>query len=74
LLWRVFVATADTDEPARPSPALVASLLGYEFIAFFGRHQFSIRNTPLLQQFYEGRHIRIYRPMLVRLTPKATKS
>jgi hypothetical protein len=61
LLWRVFVATADTDEPARPSPALVAALRGYEFIAFFGRNQFSIRNTPLLQQFYEGRHIRIYR-------------
>ena len=61
LLWRVFVASADPDEAARPSPALVASLRGYEFIAFFGRNQFSIRNTPLLQQFYEGRHIRIYR-------------
>lgn len=61
LLWRVFVAGGNADEPARPSPALVTALHEYEFIAFFGRETFAMRESPLLQQFYNGQYIRIYR-------------
>jgi hypothetical protein len=59
-LWRAFVAGADINERAPPKPELVAALREYEFIAFVGRKDFRIRNTPLLRLVYDGRHVRIY--------------
>jgi hypothetical protein len=60
LLWQIFVAGNDTEKPAVPLPALVAALHEYQFIAFFGRNNFAVRNTPLFQKFYAGQYVRIY--------------
>jgi hypothetical protein len=60
-LWRAFVAGADIDKPAPPNPGLVAALREYQFIAFVGRKDFAIRNTPLLRPLNDGQYVRIYR-------------
>lgn len=60
-LWRAFVAGADTDERAPPSPGLVTALREYNFIAFVGRKDFAIRNTPFFRTLYDGQYVRIYR-------------
>jgi hypothetical protein len=59
-LWRAFVVGADTDGRAPPTPGLVAALREYDFIAFVGRRDFAIRNTPLFRLLYDGQYVRIY--------------
>ena len=61
LLWQAFVADADPEKPDALSPKLVAALHEYEFIAFFGQQNFTVRDTALFQSFYAGQYVRIYR-------------
>jgi len=57
-IWRAF--TIADDSAASPSPALVAALREYDYVAFLDRRGFTMRPTSLFQPFYDGRYIRIY--------------
>jgi hypothetical protein len=59
-IWRAFVDN-DKNVTSTPSPALVAALREYDYVAFLDRRRFSVSSTSLFQPFYEGRYVRIYR-------------